>query len=119
MGPDMEHSTTSATSLPSRPKFSWDFKSPPWADGRGDQQQYVEQVTLWKEVHDTLRDSNPNKIVAELQGIVLNAQLVGRARDLCAKVSLEDLKKTDGAITLAQAIYRIDPLCKSIRYPIN
>ena len=44
-----------------------------------------------------------------LQGIMLKGQLFGRARDLGSKVDT-DLRAPDGSITLANAIYKIDPL---------
>lgn len=108
----MEQSTSFATLQPLRPKFSWDVRSAPWTDGRGDQEQYLEKVLLCKEFHDTLPENNSNKIIPQLQGIMLKAQLVGRARDLGAKVSMEELKLCDGAITLGHSIYRVDALSK-------
>ena len=108
-------SSQDAHSLPGRARFQWDMRSPPWTDGRGNQERYLEAVQLWKETHDALPDSNSNKVPKTLQGIVLKGQLFGRARDLGSKVSDTDLRAPNGAITLAIAIYKIDPLSQVTR----
>lgn len=113
MGPDSPNAgASSSATVPSRPRFTWDIRSPPWTDGRGNQDHYLDAVKLWKEFQDALPDTNSNKITPNLQGIVLKAQLFGRARDLCAKVSIDDLKKSDGALILARAVYKVDPLAQ-------
>lgn len=99
-------------SLPSRPQFSWDTKSPPWTDGKGNGEQYLKSVKLWKLYHDRLPVNNSNKIPAELQGIVLKSQLFGRAENLGSKISDDELTSENGALILAKAVYKVDTLSK-------
>ena len=75
------------TNLPIRPKFSWDAKSPPWTDGKRDQQEYRDAVKLWQTFHDSLPNSNSNKIPSALQAVCLKSQLYGRAKDLCSGIT--------------------------------
>ena len=96
--------------LPSRPKFSWDAKSAPWTDGKGDQEQYNESVTLWNAFHDVLPDSNSNKIPEKLRAICLKSQLFGRAKDLCSGITNEELLGDDGVKKITEAIYQRDAL---------
>lgn len=70
------HNATIST-VPSRPRFAWDAKSPPWTDGNGNQERFKAAVEDWKEFHDSLPDNNLNKITTGLQGIVLKSQLFG------------------------------------------
>ena len=79
MGPE-------SNNLPSRPRFSWDIRTVPWTDGRGNQEQYAEGVSLWQAFQDTLADSNSNKEAKAARGIMLQSQLFGRARDLCKAI---------------------------------
>ena len=85
------------SNLPSRPKFSWDAKSPPWTDGKGDQEEYRNSVKLWQTFHNALPDSNSNKIPPALQAICLKSQLYGRAKDLCSGISEVQLTGDDAA----------------------
>lgn len=101
-----------STSLPSRPRFSWDAKTVPWTDGKGIGSQYLSAVKLWKLFNDTLPDNSPNKIPKGLQGIILKSQLYGRASDLGSTIKDEDLMKEDGVLTLAKAVYKTDSLSK-------
>lgn len=96
--------------IPSRPRFSWDSRAPPWTDARGDQEQYMRSVKLWKKYHDGLPNNNGNKIPAALQGVVLQSQLFGRAQDIGSKVSDEDITSPNGALILAKAICKKDRL---------
>ena len=73
--------------LPSRPRFSWDIRNVPWTDGQGNQEEYANSVKLWMKFHERLRNANPSKIPSDLQGIMLQAQLYGRARDIVKKIS--------------------------------
>lgn len=100
MGPD----------VPTRPKFSWDVKNAPWTDGKGPQEAYYKSVVLWKAFHDKLPAANSNKIPLDLQGIILQSQLYGRAIDICKKVSDELIQSEAGALAIAKAIYKCDPL---------
>lgn len=96
--------------LPSRPKFSWDAKSPPWTDGVGDQEEYRDAVHLWQMFHDALPDSNSNKIPLALQAICLKSQLYGRAKDLCSGISSQQLKGNGAVDLLLGTVYQRDAL---------
>ena len=106
MGPD----TRTNPSLPSRPKFSWDTRNPPWTDGRGNQEEYARAVTQWATFQDGLPDSNSNKIGIPLRGICLIAQLFGRAKDLCMGLTAEQLASSDGVKLIVSTIYQRDPI---------
>ena len=99
-------------SVPARPRFAWDLKSPPWTDGKGSGEKYIATVKLWKKYHDKLPLNSSSKIPPDMQGIALKSQLYGRADIVASKISDEDLMKEDGALTLAKAIYKIDSLSK-------
>lgn len=100
MGPD----------LPARPKFSWDLRNAPWTDGRGPQDGYYDSVLRWKAFHDKLPDTNSNKIPRELQGVVIQSQLFGRALDLSQKLSADEIGSVDGALNVAKCIHKRDAL---------
>ena len=106
----MSHRADPAESLPSRGRFQWDLKSPPWTDGRGNQENYVKAVSLWVEFHNALPESNSNKVPQTLQGLMLKSQLFGRAADLASKVSNEELRSADGAMKIARAVHKVDAL---------
>lgn len=106
MGPDRD----TFNSVPTRPRCSWDIRTPPWTDGKGSAESFLDSVNLWKEFHDSLPANNSNKISPNLQGIILKSQLFGRAKDLGSKIVPEDLKSDDGALKLAHAVYKIDAL---------
>jgi len=83
--------------LPSRPKFAWDTKNCPWTDGTGNQEIYASAVAKWSLFHDKLADNNSNKIAANCRGIVLEANLYGRAKDICRFLTHDQLTANDGA----------------------
>lgn len=105
MGPAITQSE-----LPKRPKFSWDIKSVPWTDGRGNQEEYANSVALWSAFHEKLPNNNSNKIPSELRGIMLQSQLFGRARDLVKKIDDEVIHSPDGAYAIVKAIHKRDAL---------
>lgn len=94
--------------LPSRPKFHWDVKSPPWTDARGDQLEYKNRVTLWKHFHESLPANNSNKIPGNLQAICLKSQLFGRAIDLCSGITITELSSEEGVSKVVNVMYQID-----------
>jgi len=96
--------------LPLRPRFAWDIRSVPWTDGRGNQDQYASAVALWKAFHNKLPDANSNKIPKDLQGIMLQSQLYGRARDLCKSIPDETIQSEDGSEAIVNKIHQRDPL---------
>ncbi len=98
------------SNLPSRPKFNWDIKSAPWTDGKGDQTEYKDAVKLWQSFHDQLPDGNNNKIPVALQAICLKSQLFGRAKDLCAGITSDQLNGIEGVNRIVNAIYKRDAL---------
>lgn len=93
-----------------RPRFSWDMRKVPWTDDRGNQEEYANAVDLWSNFHDLLPVINASKIPSALQGIMLQSQLYGRARDLVKKIDPEDIKKEGGALLIVDAICKRDPL---------
>jgi len=96
--------------LPSRPRFSWDSRNVPWTDGKGNQEEYANAVKLWKSFHDLLPATNPNKITPALQGIMLQSQLFGRARDLVKKIDPETIQSDTGAAEIVKVVHKRDPL---------
>lgn len=97
-------------SLPSRPKYAWDMRNAPWTDGRGDQSDYSIAVKQWKAFHDKLPPSNSNKIPSDLQGIILQSQLYGRAKDLCKALTDTEVQSDDGPYKIIKAVHKRDPL---------
>lgn len=93
-------------SLPSRPKFSWDAKSPPWTDGKGDQEEYSDAVKLWQAFHDALPDSNSNKIHTALQAVCLKSKVCVQAKDLCSGVTESELTGEGAVNLIVGKIYR-------------
>ena len=108
MGPD--HVAGGSNDHPKRPRFSWDMKTAPWTDGKGDQDEYASAVALWQAFHDKLPDSNSNKIPKELRGIILMSNLFGRAKDLCKKIPDQEIQSDTGVDAIVKAIYKRDPL---------
>lgn len=104
MGPGL------ANALPSRPKFKWDAKSPPWTDGKGNQEQFKLAVEDWQEYHDSLPAGNSHKLAVPMQGIVLKSQLFGQAADLCAGITREQLRSDYGVTMVVNAVYQRDAL---------
>ena len=102
MGPETTH--------PTRPKFHWDLKNPPWTDGRGPQEQYYNAVKLWKSFHDKLPAGNSNKIPPNLQGLILQSQLYERALDLVKKIPNAKIESDTGALEVASCIHKKDVL---------
>lgn len=102
--------------LPSRPRFSWDTKSVPWTDGKGNQDEYKRSITLWRSFHDKLPANNSNKIPIELRGIMLKSQLFGRARDLCTSIPDEDIASAEGVNKIVQKLYTRDALTVVRKY---
>lgn len=96
------------SSIPLRPKFSWDAKTPPWTDGKGNQERFKVAVEDWKDFHDTLPENSPNKISAAVQGIILKSQLYGQAADQCSELTKEQLKSENGVQLIINAVYRRD-----------
>ena len=96
--------------IPSRPRFSWDIKSVPWTDGKGDQHEYYKSVNRWVSFQDNLPDSNSNKIDSKNRGIVLQSNLYGRAKDLCEGIDPTKIASVDGVNLILSAIYKRDPL---------
>ena len=100
----------SANTLPSRPRFAWDSKSPPWTDGIGNQERLKSAVADWTEFHNSLPDGNTNKLEPNIQALVLKSQLYGQASDLCAELTTEELKSEDGVNHIVNTIYQRDAL---------
>lgn len=52
-----------ANALPTRPRFSWETRDAPRTDGVGDQEPYTNTVKRWCASHNTLPDSDANKVM--------------------------------------------------------
>ena len=98
------------SNLLSRPKLSWDVKSPPWTDGKGDQEEYRNAVNLWQTFHNTSPDSNSNKIPQALQAIFLKSKLFCRPKDLCSGISDDQLVGNNAVNLIVGNIYQRDAL---------
>ena len=97
--------------VPSRPRFSWDLKTVPWTDGRGDQREYVEAVALWEQFHDNLPSTSASRIDKKNRGIVLLSNLYGRARSLTLPIKDKVIAEPDNAVQLiTSTIYKKDAL---------
>ena len=107
MGPGIENGKGG---LPNRPRFSWDVRSVPWTDGKGKQDDYADAVELWSAFHDALPGKNSNKIPAELRGIMLQANLFGRAKDLAKKIPDTTIRSNNGASAIVRGIHKRDTL---------
>lgn len=106
MGPDR----SSVVPVPPRPRFSWDINFVPWTDRQGDQQEYARAVKKRSAFHNNLADGDSNKIRKVNRGTVLQANLYGRAKDLCD--GLDDVKvaSEDGVALVVSTTYKKDPL---------
>lgn len=79
-------------------------------DGKGQQDEYAEEVKAWSAFHDLLPDNNSNKREKILRGTILKSQCYGRAKDLVKSVSQEDLSSDEGCKKVINAIHKYDPL---------
>lgn len=102
MGPG-SWSVSSGSSL--RPRFPWDIKNVPWANGLDDQTEFAESVHRWQASHANLPDGTSNKISLKNQGIVLLSHLYGQARDLCKPISYAIINSENGVETIIAAIH--------------
>ena len=99
--------------LPKRPRFSWDIRSVPWTDGKGNQAEYVDAVKSWSSFQDKLPDSNSKKIPIVLRGIMLQSHLYGRAKDICQDLPFEEIDSDEGVENMKNLIQeRCSHYCK-------
>ena len=91
---------------PKRPKFSWEIRSVPWTDGRGDHAEHVDIVKSWWWFHDKLPDSNRYKIPNKLRGILLQSYLYGCAKDLCKDLLFEEIESEDEVDKICNTLYK-------------
>lgn len=70
----------------------------------------IRSPEYWKAVNDTLPENSLNKIITELQGIVLKSRMFGKAADQCAELTKEQLKlkSAEGVQLIVSLVYRID-----------
>lgn len=80
---------SSANAIPTCLCFVWGAKSPPWTDGKGNQEKYKIAVEHRKEFYDTLQGRNLKKVIGPLQAVVLKAQLHRKAADQGSEVTRE------------------------------
>ena len=96
--------------LPKRPRFSFDIRSVPWTDGRGNQEDYVSAVRSWSTFHAKLPDSNRNKVPKGLRVIVLQSHLYGWAKDLCKEIPFAEISSANGVDKTCNCLYKKDDL---------
>lgn len=72
--------------------------------------EYKEQVKLWQAYHNALPVNNSIRVPQELQGLVLKSQLFGRAKDLCAGITAEQLQSENGVDLIVQKVFKRDAL---------
>lgn len=106
MGPGQQH----ANNLPSCPRFSWEANSASWTDGKGDQEEYFNNLKLWEAFNEELPDTNGNKIPATLRAICLKSELYGRAKDICAGIKEDILLTVNGVKNIVDYTLRRDAL---------
>lgn len=82
----------------------------PWADGIGNPEGYSSSVALWKAFHNKLPDSNSNKILTDLRGIMLQSQLYGRTQDLSKGIPDSEIQYDTGFAAIIKAVYKRDAL---------
>ena len=100
----------SANALPNRPRYSWDIRNAPWTDGVGDQENYANAVSRWCAFHDSLPDTNSNKVLRGSRGLILQSQLYGRAKVKGDALSDDLLKCAKGVDAVIDAVYKMDAL---------
>lgn len=93
------------TTVPIRPKFSWDNRSIPWTDVKGKQEGYSDAVEQWSDYYD-LHDINSNKIDVTVSGMCLRAQLYNRAVYLCKGIQKEFVKSSGGRAAIVNSLYK-------------
>ena len=96
--------------IPKRPKFSWDLKWAPWTDCVGAQVGHAYAVRQWCWFHDSLASNNLNRIDPASCGIVLEARLYERAKDLVKTLCLEQIQEEDRAEQIISRVYQHDAL---------
>lgn len=78
MGPGLK------ISLATQPRFAWHVKSPQWTYGKGNLKRYTVVMDDYKELHNSLNQTDSNKKAPSMQGLILKSQLYGQADNLCA-----------------------------------
>lgn len=87
-------------------RFIWDVQNVPWADCKGNQEEYANAVELQRAFHDKLPDSNLNKIPAELRVIMPQYQLYGQARNICRSIADSEIQSGKGWKKIVEAFYK-------------
>lgn len=87
--------------------YLWNSSNSLWADGAGEQEPYVNSVQMRCMFHDTLPESNVNKIHPTSCGRILQSQLLGRAEALADDLNDSVLCSENGVQENADAIYKI------------
>lgn len=103
-------SRSDSSVLPLRPLFSWDIKTVPYTDGKGDQTEFANAVRRWQPSHANLPHGYSSKIAPNNQGIVVPSHLYRRARDLCRSIPEDVINSKNGATAIVSAIHKRHPL---------
>ena len=101
---------TSPVDLSERTRFSWDIRSAPRTDARGNQEDLVSAIRSWSAFHAKLPDLNSNKIPKSLRGIILKSHLYGHAKDLCKEIPFAEISSADGVRKICKYLCKKDAL---------
>ena len=96
--------------LPKGPRFSWDIRQVPWANGKGSQEDYVNAIKSRSSCHYKLPETNSNKMPKGLRRIMLHSDVYGRAKDLCKQIPLYGIESDDGVDKICKALHKKNAL---------
>lgn len=106
--------------FPKYPRFSWDPRSVPWTNEKGNLEYYDSAVNSWEYFHDKLPDSKINKIPSSFRGIILHSHLYRRAKDLCKHFPSSEIESEGGVSKIRQTLdnikYALSILSNSYSY---
>lgn len=99
-----------SSTLPSRARFTWDWKTPSWTDGKGDKEQHPQAVLGWCMFQDTLDGTTLKKGKENFRRLGLESQLHGRGKYLVRNLTAEQLKSKNASDHIVAVVYTRDPL---------
>lgn len=109
MGPEAITSTT-ARAIPLRPKYSWNGQAVPWTEVVGYPLPYARALALWRQYHDSHKDSNPTKIPKASRGLCMLSNLYGRAEEYVSTIEQDILASDDATEMIVDGIFRSDAM---------
>lgn len=90
-------------------RFSWDIKSWPYTDGKGDQIENENSIRRWYAFQDNLEDQKSHKISKQNARIVFLSHLYVCGKDLCQGIEDKVIESDDAADLIVDAVYKRDP----------